>query len=526
MFHKTTNIFTALLSLLKVKFTDEYSNRVFNEHPHKYNLFGLSSLLSDYNIENEAYTINDKEKDINKLPTPFIAHLGSDFVIVKKIDNKHVTYMWNEIIINLDITEFCKSWSGVVLLVDISEKSIEPNYRKHRNIERLNLGRSVMFFAAVGLILFWAYLSRSLYANVSISILLLINLIGVYIGYLLLLKQMHIQSRYSDKICSLFKQHDCNNVLETQAAKLWGIFGWSEIGLGYFVTNVLILLFLPQAVSFLAIINIFTLPYAFWSVWYQKTKARQWCMLCLIVQVLLWTLFCANVLLGYILMPEINFHNLFDMVLLGSCYAAAILGVNMLVPKFNAKRALPFLWQIINAMKADEDVFRALLKQQPYYEVSDVDSQICFGNPDGTLQLTILTNPYCNPCAAMHKRIVKLLQKNNNISVKYIFSSFYESLNAINQYLIAAYLQKELSEFEQIIAEWFETGKMMSEKFFENMRLDIILSEVENEFLSHEAWKERTQLCATPTVLVNGYKLPENYRVEDLEYFTEFNVKN
>jgi len=58
------------------------------------------------------------------------------------------------------------------------------------------------------------------------------------------------------------------------------------------------------------------------------------------------------------------------------------------------------------------------------------------------------------------------------------------------------------------------------------MQLDITLSEVENEFLSHEAWKERTQLRATPTVLVNGYKLPENYRVEDLEYFTEFNVKN
>jgi len=36
------------------------------------------------------------------------------------------------------------------------------------------------------------------------------------------------------------------------------------------------------------------------------------------------------------------------------------------------------------------------------------------------------------------------------------------------------------------------------------------------------------QLRATPTILVNGYKLPENYKIEDLRYFTEsdFDFKN
>jgi len=93
---------------------------------------------------------------------------------------------------------------------------------------------------------------------------------------------------------------DCNNVLESDAAKLWGVFGWSEIGLGYFTANVLLILYLPFTIYYLAIIHIFTLPYSFWSVWYQKVKARQWCPLCLIVQVLLWSIFIADYLLGYI----------------------------------------------------------------------------------------------------------------------------------------------------------------------------------------------------------------------------------
>jgi len=46
------NTFTAFLDLLKVKHTKEFSDRYFNEHPHKYNLFGLSKMLSDYGVEN------------------------------------------------------------------------------------------------------------------------------------------------------------------------------------------------------------------------------------------------------------------------------------------------------------------------------------------------------------------------------------------------------------------------------------------------------------------------------------------
>ena len=111
---------------------------------------------------------------------------------------------------------------------------------------------------------------------------------------------MHIHSQYADKICSLFSKKDCNNVLESEAAKLWGVFGWSEIGLGYFASNVLIAIFVPKAISILALINILALPYSFWSVWYQKVKARQWCPLCLIVQVLLWSIFVLNLLFGFI----------------------------------------------------------------------------------------------------------------------------------------------------------------------------------------------------------------------------------
>jgi len=522
---KYQNIFVAVLDLLKVKHTKDFSNQYFNEHPHKYNLFGLSKMLSDYGVENVATKIADKEKDIEEIETPFIAHFGGDFIVVDKVEENKVSFLWRSNDHVLSIPEFSEAWTGIVLLAESSEQSIEPNYKEHKKIERLNFLKKAALFSTCCLILLLTCIHQSLQLSItqlfSYSILLFLNLAGIYISYLLLLKQMHVQSQYADKICSLFKQNDCNNVLESKAAKLWGMFGWSEIGLGYFSTNILILLFFPTWIIYIALINILTLPYSFWSIWYQRTKAKQWCVLCLIVQVLLWAIFIANYLFGYIQIPTFNY----SVIQLFCFYAASILVINALVPKLNANRAVPILRQAINGMKADENVFKALLMQQPFYATNDSDSIIGFGNPDSSLRLTILTNPYCNPCSRMHKRIDQLLQKmNNNISVQYILSSFDESLNATNKYLIVACLADN-SNIARIFTEWFEKGKLLKEEFFRDMQLDISNPIVEIEFQKHEAWRNKTQLRATPTVLVNGYQLPENYKVEDLRYFTEFNIE-
>ena len=272
--------------------------------------------------------------------------------------------------------------------------------------------------------------------------------------------------------------------------------------------------------SFIALINIFTLPYSFWNVWYQKVKARQWCPLCLIVQVLLWSIFIINLIFGYIRLPEIDSAVLKDFLFTGSVYAILVFSFNLLVPNLSRGSEIEKVKQEINAIKANEAVFKTLLTQQPSYEVDKSDSQIHFGNSDANLQITILTNPFCNPCAKMHKRVEKMLKDTKrNVCIQYIFSSFSPDLDFANKYLIAAYLEKEQNEFERIITGWFEKGKPLREAFFDNLHLNMDNPEIEAEFQKHEAWKEKTRLRATPTILVNGYKLPENYKIEDLRHF-------
>ncbi|MDR0231625.1 MAG: hypothetical protein LBI82_05840, partial [Dysgonamonadaceae bacterium] len=261
MTNKRNNVFTDFLTMLGVKHTESFSNQYFNEHPHKYNLFGISKMLFDYGIENAGTQIVDKEQDLLNIELPFVAHFGGDFVVVYKIDSDKVHFLRNGKKTSITLSEFIRAWSGIVLLAETTTNSIEPDYKEHRKKELLIVAQQLILLVAGIVFLGITYISQSLFGNMGISSLLAVNLIGVYVSYLLVLKQMNIQSKYADKICSLFSKNDCNNVLESKATKLWGIFGWSEIGLGYFTANILILLFLPHLIPYLIILNILTLPY-------------------------------------------------------------------------------------------------------------------------------------------------------------------------------------------------------------------------------------------------------------------------
>ena len=129
------NIFTAYLKLLKVKHTKSFSRKYFNEHPNKYDLYGLSSMLTDYGIDNEGLRLDNKQENLPLLDAPFIAYSGNDFVVVSKNTPQKIDYIWRNKTISVTVDEFLKIWSGVVLLAEANVNSGEPDYWLHRKKE-------------------------------------------------------------------------------------------------------------------------------------------------------------------------------------------------------------------------------------------------------------------------------------------------------------------------------------------------------------------------------------------------------
>ena len=102
------NSFVTFLDLLGVKHTQSFSCQYFNEHPHKYNLYGLSKVLADYGVEKAATRIEDQETDIIKIQTPFVAQFSGDFVSVCHVSEK-VSFVWKGANHVLEIAKFVEA---------------------------------------------------------------------------------------------------------------------------------------------------------------------------------------------------------------------------------------------------------------------------------------------------------------------------------------------------------------------------------------------------------------------------------
>lgn len=84
--------------------------------------------------------------------------------------------------------------------------------------------------------------------------------------------------------------------------------------------------------------------------------------------------------------------------------------------------------------------------------------------------------------------------------------------------------KKIKTKLEISIRSGFNKGKINPDAFAKKMNIEISNHHVQEELDKHYQWKKYNQLSVTPTILINGYLLPENYNVEDLEYFCNINL--
>jgi uncharacterized membrane protein len=519
---KKMNMLELILKQLKVKFTKTYTRKFYSEHFDNKSLFGISQMLFDYNVPNTAIRMREK-KELSSLKKPFVANLQGKNVVIKHYTENDVWYIDEGKEIRISIETFKNLWDGVALIPEKNESSIEPQYKENLKKHIFHIIREISAVVCMVLLFLIGFISNNLYSNPGLLLLSIINAGGVYIGYLLVQKQLYIQNNHADKICSLFKKNGCNDVLNSSAAKFLGVIGWSEIGFSYFISNLIATILFPYLIGYLALINICALPYSFWSVWYQRFKVKQWCPMCLIVQVLFWFIFIINFILGFISIPESTATEIF---LTGIIYIAPFLFISLLLPMIMDKRRLHFQSQAMNNLKMKPEIFKALLKQESHYDVDLSTSLIVWGNSNSNILISIVTNPHCSPCADMHKEVDKLLKKaGDSICVQYIFSAYNEELESSNKFLAAVYFSDlSMKKKQAIYNEWFEKGKYQKEEFFEKYRFDLKNPKVIEEINKHKEWKNKIVIKGTPTILVNGYEFPDYYKIEDIIYFNGLNI--
>lgn len=510
-------ILSSFLYEMQVKHTTSFVEKIYWEHPYRNTLFGLYDMLKIYDIESVGVNVDDKCLDGVELP--FIAHTGKNFAVVKKIESDEVLYWEDGKDIRISLNLFQSVWTGFALFAEKKASTKEPDEKKHLRDYWINRFTNYSPLLLLLLIVLMKYV-RSFYSiTFGGHLLLILNLSGMVIGAVLLNKQSYGLGKYTDKVCSLFKFGDCNSLLDSSVAKLWGIFSWSEVGFSFFLSTFVILVFFPSWGSCLALSNLLALPYTIWSIWYQYRIAKQWCPLCLSVLLLLWLMFVVHLFLGNLSFYNFSIEKFF---FLGVFYLFVFLSLHLVVTRNVELKQLEYDKYELNRFKRLEDVFLSQLKQSTFYALNEKSSSILFGNPKAKFRITILTNPYCGPCAQMHERVGRLLRKfDEKVCIQYIFSSFSEELEIGARLLIAVYMEKKEEEVMSIYDEWFAGKKYLGKEYLDMLKINIDSEAIFQELELHNTWRRKNGLTVTPTIMVNGYLLPESYKIEDLEYFVD-----
>ena len=240
---------------------------------------------------------------------------------------------------------------------------------------------------------------------------------------------------------------------------------------------------------------------------------------------MLWLLFLINIAFGTRFNIELITLN--SLLIVVSIYSLPLLSVTLLLPVITDALKFTNITQEINSLKMKDEVFLALLKQQSFYRVDSSVSSIKWGNKGSKILITIITNPHCNPCAKIHRRVKKLLETiGDKVCVQYIFTSFNDDLESSGRFLTALYLQNSANAdyVEKCFDEWFESGKSDREKFFIKYGSGIDLQLTEQEYNNHIFWRKLAKIKAIPTILINGCELPDNYIIEDISNFMDLEI--
>lgn len=119
----------------------------------------------------------------------------------------------------------------------------------------------------------------------------------------------------------------------------------------------------------------------------------------------------------------------------------------------------------------------------------------------------------------------KCIQKNQNVKLKLIFTASNDEADirgAAARHLMAI-SKKNPEQTEQALDDWYLAEKKdygsFASKYIMNGELKEQEPEIENPDSYRESeWCKQAEISYTPTIFVNGHRLPEKYSLQELKY--------
>jgi uncharacterized membrane protein len=517
-----------LIKILNIDILPETIVYELEKHPDYPSLLAISDVLTALHIENFAFRVAPDQ--LLNIPCPFLAHTninGGDFIVVNSISTEKVITSgdkWNRHVLSLD--EFKKIFKGIALTAQASAEFTATTPTLSNFIAKIKapavLTCGALMFS-VALVFHSDYFTGLSWQSLLLT---LFKSAGIITSVLLLIQFIDSNNTMIQKLCqSGGGKTDCNAILSSKAAKVFEGLSWSEVGFFYFTGTLLLLLFGDGSAFIwqaLALLNLVSLPYTVYSIYYQARVVKKWCVLCCAVQVLLWLEFIpllakTNWSIFFFTPTGNNVSTLFICLLL-----PVILWV-ILKPLLLKLQQLSPLKQQLRTFKYNTELFNVQLTIQPKYTLPDEEWSIILGNVEANNVITMVTNPYCQPCAQTHKLLDELLNQNDNVQARVVFmasNSETDIKTPVTRHMMALYDLPDKTIVREAMHDWYKQKQKSYETWAKAYPVEI----KEAGFFKidrQREWCNMGKITATPVLLLNGYRLPDLYQLPDLKYMLQ-----
>ncbi|PWK77667.1 peptidase C39-like protein [Mucilaginibacter oryzae] len=499
-------------------------NKVYDElltHPDFPGLPSVSDILLNFEIPNGVYQVT--LDDLKDIPCPFIAYTSSeqvDLLIVHEVTDQNIIVSNEKLNRHkMTLNEFGDKFTGVVLTPDLEDISTV------RRANPVGIIKPALITLLILAAIFAIGTNPTFINNFKwqTGLLISIKIAGLFVSILLLIQSIDSNNSLVQKICKAGNSTGgCNDILSSKAAKVFDGLTWSEVGFVYFSSTFLFLVFGGASfntLQILAILNIVSLPYTVYSIYFQA-RNRQWCILCCTVQTLLWLEFAS--MISLFRFSALN-AGLADLGILLISIMLPVVAWTLLKPVLIKAQQIHSFKIQLQKLKFNNELFEKTLTAQPQYVEPEKDWSIVLGNTESSNVITMISNPYCTPCAKTHKALHNLLNLRPDLQARIVFATSgheQDPRTLVSRHILNLNGLADKSIAKEALSAWYGQKQRSYKNWAETYPVNSNIPH--NDQLDRQiAWCNMVDITSTPTLLLNGYLLPPWYQVTDLKYMLQ-----
>ncbi|MFC0780518.1 vitamin K epoxide reductase family protein [Flavobacterium sp. HJSW_4] len=483
----------------------------FESHSEFPSMLAISDTLNLFGVKNAALKVGPSE--ISDLPDYFLTVLRDGeshpkYHFIEKIENDYFSIS-EQGKTKISSMELNTRWLNVALLAEKNDLLTKP---KSKNLF------NAFLIALIGICLSAFLFSSNI--KIAAKLFILFPAAGTIFSVISLKSLFDIRSSIIDRFCNSGESMDCEAVTASSKWKLFKKLNFNTLSIVFFTFQLLaylLLLLVKQLDSYFSIQGILlfsSVPLIIASIYYQKFIVQKWCPTCLaIMATLLFEI-------GWIFLLDFGANLTLKTIIVHAFIAATTLLIWNTIKKNLAElKKLKESEIKSNKFQRNYPLFRSALLSQKKIELP-LES-IFLGSDNSPLSFLLILSLKCPHCEAAYKVLKRELNKYESLKIHLILKCDWDNENVdirkVYTDLLGIYIEEGAYTFTKALDSWFEmnSSDLWLEKYgfgdSENRYTDLLRSQYH--------WCLKTNVVQTPSVYIMGYRYPNVYDIENIEFF-------